>query len=86
MNRKDDPLEDFENELYSQRLLIFIETEPQSNIYKQLLLTGEEFKKITMNIGTVKGKKGRIDVVEINESDETYVLPDLKQIYETVSV
>ncbi len=72
------------NELYSTRVLIFIETKPQSNIYKQLLLTKEEFKNITSNIGKVVKEKDKngVEIIELNESRETYKLPDLQEINE----
>lgn len=73
-------MEELEHEIYSQRLLIFIETEPQSNQYHQILLNDEEFKHVSMNIGTIVEKKRDKEIVKIEESTEIYTLPDLKEI------
>lgn len=70
----------FEHEIYSTRMLIFIEDEPQSNQYHQLILTEDEFKKTAMTIGRVV-KTGEVETVELQESEELYTLPDLPEIY-----
>ena len=70
-------------ELYEQRLLVFIETEPQSGEYQQLLLNGDEFKRLSDTIGTkVQDPDLREDfeTLQINLSDDLYKLPDLKSI------
>lgn len=68
------------NELYSQRLLVFLETEPQSNKYHQIYLDAENFKRLTATLGTMVGKDGEIEKVLIEESTQIYNLPDLKEI------
>ncbi len=72
---------ELEHELYGTRLLVFLETEPQSNKYRQVILDAAEFKRFAMTIGTVTGKNGGLEDVLIKDSDEVYDLPDLKQIY-----
>lgn len=69
--------------LYSTRLLVFIETEPQSNKYRQLVLTPEEFKNVSFSIGKVTNKVGNGEQVEVKMSEEIWELPDLPEIYET---
>lgn len=74
------PQEELE-ELYTTRLLCFLETSPQSNKYHQVLLNAEEFKRFSFSIGDKtedlpNGAQGTF----IKMSEETYALPDLKQI------
>ena len=65
-------------DLYEQRMLVFMEEEPQSNKYRQVLLNAEEFKRFSMSIGTVTSEKyGDIEMVEMKLSDKIYTLPDL---------
>lgn len=70
-------------ELYSQRVLIFMETEPQSNTYRQVILDAKKFKAMSDTISVETGRKlaENINEIEIELSDEEYVLPDLKEIY-----
>lgn len=65
-------------DLYGIRVLFFIEEEPQSNKYRQIILTPEEFKKVSMSIGSVVQVDGHDQTVELNLSDELYTLPDLQ--------
>ncbi len=66
--------------MYGTRLLIFVEEDPQSNKYRQVLLTPEEFKKASMNLGTVTGMlDDNTENVELQMSEELYDLPDLQQ-------
>jgi len=37
-------------QIYEQRLLVFMETEPQSGKYNQVLLDPESFKKVSYSI------------------------------------
>ena len=64
-------------ELYTTRLLVFLETEPQSNEYRQVILNKEEFKAFSMSLGKVTEKNGKDEVVEINLSEDIHSLPDL---------
>lgn len=68
-------------ELYSTRMLCFMETAPQSNRYRQIILNPEEFKRFSFAIGTDTGKKDDAgqDIVELNMSEEIYPLPDLRE-------
>lgn len=76
-----------EDELYGTRLLVFMEDESCSNRYRQVLLGPEEFKRVSGSIGRETGRKldvrgEMVDVVDLDLSDETYVLPDLREIHE----
>ncbi len=80
-------MEDIQTTINEQRLLVFIETTPQSNKYNQILFTPEEFKKISDNIGVILNKsddqiKSGFEMIEINQSEEIYTLPDLQSVYE----
>ena len=68
-------------ELYTIRTLIFLETEPQSNEYHQVMLDQETFKKVTEVMSTLV-KEGDIQQVNLDLSEETYKLPDLQDIYD----
>ena len=75
-------------ELYGTRLLLFIETEPQSNKYRQIKLGPEEFKKVSGSFGLPTNKKINIsghmvDEIDVAMSDEIYDLPDLQEIDQT---
>jgi hypothetical protein len=70
-------------DIYGTRLLIFLETEPQSNDYHQVKLTPEEFKRASLAIGTVVSRKGSEETVEMQLSEEVYKLPDLPEHYAT---
>lgn len=70
---------DILKELSVSRLLVFLETEPQSNKYRQVILTPEQFKKMSDVICEVVDKKGDEETVSINMSIGTYLLPDLNE-------
>jgi hypothetical protein len=70
------------DELYETRILMFIESGPQSNKYHQLYFTEEEFRILSRAIGRVMSKDGKVEFVQYFMSDKTYPLPDLKQINE----
>lgn len=70
--------------IYEQRMLIFIETEPQSNKYKQLILNPKEFKNISDALGKVVGEVNIDEKTAVGnyvESEEEYELPDLQSSY-----
>lgn len=70
-------------DLYERRLLVFIETKPQSNLYNQVLLTPEQFKNISDNTGVKKPSnklKEGFELFETHISEEEYKLPDLNSI------
>lgn len=72
------------NELYSTRLLIFMETDAQSNEYNQVFVNKNQFKKISdaICLDIKPADAFGIQEVEINLSNETYQLPDLQEIHE----
>ncbi len=69
--------------LYEQRLLVFLEVEPQSNKYNQILLGREQFKEVSEAISktfkAVRDKDG-MDRMIIASSVEEYTLPDLQSM------
>ena len=71
--------------LHENRLLIFLETDPQSGKFQQLLLNAKQFKRISdaifqdTRIEMSDLKEGH-EVAELEVSDETYNLPDLESI------
>lgn len=65
--------------LYGTRLLVFLEDSPQSNKYRQVILTPEQFKDFSNSIGTVVNKDGDDEDVEMTLSDKIYTLPDLQE-------
>ena len=71
-------------QIYEQRLLVFMETEPQSGKYNQVLLDSESFKKVSYSIAgepeTDENLKPGMEVVEISLSEEEYTLPDLQSV------
>lgn len=75
-------IREFVNGVYGTRLLIFLETKPQSNQYHQILLNEEEFKKVSMTLGKNTGAKDTNgnDIIELYHSKEIYPLPDLEEI------
>lgn len=71
------------NELYETRMLVFMETAPQSNKYRQVWLTHEQFKEVSKNISTlvkVDENNPNKEIREIELSDEVYPLPDLNSV------
>lgn len=69
-------------DLYSVRILVFIETEPQSNRYKQICFSPEKYSEVTKAIskGAVEVDTGLFEQ-QLPFSFETYTLPDLPDIY-----
>lgn len=69
-------------ELYAIRTLVFVETEPQSNLYRQALLTQEQYKAMTTAISSniIQGEDN-LQTIEIELSDDIYPLPDIKDTY-----
>lgn len=72
-------------ELYEQRMLVFIENEPQSNEYEQLIFTQKQYKELTDFISKLYGIEGitmdGLEVIDMKSSEETYILPDLRNHY-----
>ena len=73
-------------EFYGLRVLVFMETAPQSNKYHQILLTPKMYKEMTATICRPTGKMVREGVEEqsIQTSEEEYALPDLQVAYSEV--
>lgn len=69
--------------LYTTRLLVFMEDKPQSNQYRQVFLSPEEFKAVSFSIGTITGEKNSYgdEIVDLQLSSELIKLPDLKEIH-----
>jgi transcription-repair coupling factor (superfamily II helicase) len=77
--------EDLEMAMYGIRLLVFIETEPQSNKYHQVILNPKQFRSVSKILGRVISKEGSKEIKEMVISEEIYTLPDLQEIdYEEV--
>jgi hypothetical protein len=78
--------EELMSELYGLRLLVFIETGPQSNQYNQILLDKETFKRVSFAITPqIEGPEDTIVTTSfpVPCSKEVYTLPDLQQIHDT---
>ena len=70
--------EEFMAELYHQRILIFMETEPQSNTYRQVLIDHDKYKLLSGLIGDKIGMSPLgLEIREVEMSTKTYKLPDL---------
>jgi hypothetical protein len=69
--------------LYGTRLLVFLEADPQSNHYHQVRLTPDQFKRVSDAISRIVGRNGSDEDVEIDMSVDTYLLPDLQEVYPT---
>lgn len=68
-------------ELYELRMLIFLEKEPQSNKYYQVMVDAEQYKTITEAISKNSiAMDGMISEGTTMTSEEEYTLPDLKNI------
>lgn len=66
-------------DLYKTRLLVFLEEDPQSNKYRQIILTAEQFKNMSDAVCTVESRIGDDEEVTMRLSDEIYTLPDLPE-------
>lgn len=69
------------HELWVTRLLVFLETSPQSDTYHQVILNPEQFKAVSDAIAEVLSTQGDMETINIELSAETYKLPDLQEIY-----
>lgn len=70
------------NDVYELRMLVFVEVEPQSNLYNHVLLNPEQYKKISDAIYEVTSQDGDRQVGKLETSVEVYPMPDLKAIDE----
>ncbi len=69
------------NAIYKVRLLVFMETGPQTNKYQQVALNEAQFKKISnaIAISSVKNADGDFDSV-VNMEETIYTLPDIQEL------
>lgn len=83
MNEDEEAIEADTSALYETRLIILIETNPQSNVYRQLILDPKQFKRVShclfdqfsdkkLNV-LVDLREGQ-DVFEVKLSNDTYGL------------
>jgi len=76
--------DDFFGRFYTQRLLVFLEEEPQSNTYRQVLLSADDYKRVSDAISIEAFKnpafKEDYEQVMLALSDDIYPLPDLQGI------
>ncbi len=77
------------DELYIQRLIVLLETEPQSNKYNQIILDPKQFKEVSNTImyqfEQIKDENIRegYEIVNLTLSEEEYSLPEeIKDIEE----
>lgn len=71
--------------LYSIRMLCFLEVRPQSNVYKQVLMDAETYKRMSFSFARIKGPSEGNPLsldVEVRLSDDEFKLPDLQAIHE----
>ncbi len=89
LGRNDDtnrfvPIDDIGVSLHELRLLVFLETEPQSGKFNQVLLNARQFKKVSDATGEKTGNdedlKEGFEMYSTNLSEEEYDLPDLQSI------
>lgn len=71
-----------EYDIYGTRLLLFVEIDPQSNTYRQVCLSAEEFKNVSLAFGKVVSREGNKQEIELQMSEETYDLPDFPEMHE----
>lgn len=62
-------------------MLVFLEVEPQSNKYRQVILTPEQFKKVSdASVHRTIERRGNDSLCEHILGDEIYTLPDLHEL------
>jgi len=71
--------------LYTTRLILMMETAPQSGVFRQVQLTQEQFKKMSdvlyfLHGGDLDGK-----FIQMTVSDQTVKLPDTFQDFYSLS-
>jgi len=67
--------------IYETRMLVFMETEPQSNKYRQVLLNKDMFKKVSDTLASdVLSREGELEIINMLMSEEEYELPDLQSV------
>lgn len=88
----DDKLLDLDS-LYSVRMLIFIETSPQSNKYQQVMLTDTQYGSVSRAVHDQfqkdpnhKCMNPECDGIALLISDKVIPLPDLKETHSCVGL
>jgi len=67
--------------IYETRMLVFMETEPQTNKYRQVLLNKDMFKKVSDTLASdVLSREGELEIINMLMSEEEYELPDLQSV------
>lgn len=68
------------SQLYHVRMLIFVEEEPQSNKYRQVILSPEQLRAVSDAIAVNKQafNNGKQRSIEVQLSDQVFKLPDLQ--------
>lgn len=77
-------MEELQTSINELRLLVFVEKEPQSNIYHQVAFDKEKFKEVSdvvfgMGIKSENLRKG-MEMTNLECSNEEFTLPDLQSI------
>lgn len=70
------------NEINELRVLIFMEIEPQSNKYNQVIFDREQYKEIGKHLGKFIENKDGLEMYNTTFSEEEYTLPDLIPVME----
>ena len=71
------------DELYRNRLLVFLETAPQSNKYFQVYFSPKDFERVLNAVDkTFPLIAPNVRSINLHVSNETYDIPDLKQVHE----
>lgn len=85
--------EDIFQVLYTRRLVVLLETDPQTNVYQQVVLNASQFKSVSDSIadtfpkGDMQGLKKGHTSHYLNLSSEEYTLPsEIKDIHYDVPV
>jgi hypothetical protein len=64
------------DDLYKLRILVFIENEPQSNLYRQVILSPHQYQSVSSSIG-----EGGTPL-KVLASEDLFKLPDLEDVCE----
>jgi hypothetical protein len=71
-------------ELYACRLIVLLETEPQSNVYNQVELDIDKYNSIFGTVFNCSGEAVDVEIDDVNVTlrEEIIKLPDIKEHYE----
>jgi len=72
-------------ELYACRLIVLLETEPQSNVYNQVELDIDKYNSIFATVFNCSGEAVDVEIDDVNVTlrEDEIKLPDIKEYYET---